>query len=317
MRGIYARDLDLNLLRVFAVVAETGSVTAAARQLYLTQPAVSSALRRLNETIGAPLFVRSGRGLALTTRGERLRASVRLYLQKLIESAIEEPTFDPRTTTRTVRLGLPDGAEMWLLPALLRVLECEAPGMRVVALPVHFRNVGHVLASGAVDIALTVADDLPPNVVRKPIVWANFVCLHDPRRTRFRTLTEKVYFAHEHVVVSYNGDLRGVIEDTFGKTRNVRCSVPSFSHVGALVDGTARLATIPEVIADATIELRPKLAKKKLPFDFPIVPAEMLWPLATDDDDACRYVRAKLEELTVSQSPARRKSKQLGSRAGQ
>jgi LysR family transcriptional activator of mexEF-oprN operon len=43
MNAVYGRDLDLNLLRVFIVVAETGSVTAAADRLYLTQPAISAA----------------------------------------------------------------------------------------------------------------------------------------------------------------------------------------------------------------------------------------------------------------------------------
>ena len=58
MPTAYGRDLDLNLLRVFAVVAEAGSVTAAATRLYLTQPGVSAALRRLTDVVGAPLFVR-------------------------------------------------------------------------------------------------------------------------------------------------------------------------------------------------------------------------------------------------------------------
>ncbi len=61
MNGIYERNLDLNLLRVFVVVAEAGSVTAAASRLYLTQPAVSAALGRLTSAVVAPLFARSGR----------------------------------------------------------------------------------------------------------------------------------------------------------------------------------------------------------------------------------------------------------------
>lgn len=69
MPTVYGRDLDLNLLRVFAVVAEAGSVTEAAGRLYLTQPAVSAALRRLTATLGAPLFVRRGRSLVLSSRG--------------------------------------------------------------------------------------------------------------------------------------------------------------------------------------------------------------------------------------------------------
>jgi LysR family transcriptional activator of mexEF-oprN operon len=222
---------------------------------------------------------------------------VRVYLQKLVESAFEPASFDPMTSTRTIRLGLSDGAQMWLLPRLLRVLEREAPGIRMVVQSVQFRSVGSVLASGAVDIALTVADDLPPSVVRKPVVESRFVCLRDPRFARFRTLTEKSYFDHDHVIVSYNGDLRGVIEETLGKTRSVRCSVPSFPHIGMLIEGTALLATVPEILADAIVALQRKLAKVSLPFRLPIVPEEMLWPFATDDDDACRFVRAKIEEV--------------------
>jgi len=52
MPKVYGRDLDLNLLRVFAVVAESGSVTEAANRLYMTQPAVSAALRRLAAATG-------------------------------------------------------------------------------------------------------------------------------------------------------------------------------------------------------------------------------------------------------------------------
>src|SRR4029079_11162655 len=70
MHENYGRDLDLNLLRVCVVVADAGSVTGAASRLYLTQPAVSAALKRLQRAVGAPLLARRGRGLALTERGQ-------------------------------------------------------------------------------------------------------------------------------------------------------------------------------------------------------------------------------------------------------
>src|SRR5271168_3733008 len=98
MTAAYGRDLDLNLLRVFAVVAETGSVTAAASRLYLTQPAVSAALRRLTAVVGAPLFARSGRGLALTSRGKGLRDGLQPHLQRIIDAALDPLTFEPRTS---------------------------------------------------------------------------------------------------------------------------------------------------------------------------------------------------------------------------
>src|SRR4051812_12990440 len=147
MQGNYARDLDLNLLRVFVVVAEHCSVTQAAARLYLTQPAVSAALRRLTAAVGTPLFVRQGRGLALTARGEQLLTRSRLHLAALIDAALAPAELDPRTSERTLRLGLADAAELWLLPDLLRVLAREAPHMRVISLPVNFRTVGDAIAS--------------------------------------------------------------------------------------------------------------------------------------------------------------------------
>jgi LysR family transcriptional activator of mexEF-oprN operon len=169
MPNVYRRDLDLNLLRVFAVVAESGSVTLAASRLYLTQPAVSAALRRLTVAVGAPLFVKSGRGLALSSRGERLRAGLLPHLEKLVEATLEPPTFDPRTCTRTIRLGLADSAEAWLLPPLLQRLAAKAPFLRMIVTPVQFRTVGAALASG-LDMACTLADELPANG-DPPLAW--------------------------------------------------------------------------------------------------------------------------------------------------
>jgi LysR family transcriptional activator of mexEF-oprN operon len=129
----------------------------------------------------------------------------------LVEAALTPATFDPRTAARTLRLGLSDAAEMWLLPPLVKALAAAAPALRVVAVPVQFRSVAAALAGG-LDAAVTVADELPAGVRRQALYRGGFTCLFDPRHVRVRRLTEAAYFAHEHVVVSYNGDLRGVVE---------------------------------------------------------------------------------------------------------
>jgi LysR family transcriptional activator of mexEF-oprN operon len=305
MPSAYGRDLDLNLLRVFVVVAETGSVTAAASRLYLTQPAVSAALRRLTAVIGAPLFARSGRGLVLTSRGGRLRDGLQPHLQRIIDAALAPPTFDPATSERTLRLGLADSAELWLLPRLLRVLEKEAPRMHVVSIPVQFRTVATALAGG-LDAAVTVADELPTNIRRQPLYTDGFTCLYDPRHARLRTLTENEYFAREHVIVSYNGDLRGIVEDALHKARTVRCSVSSFAHIGAIIEGTAMLATVPQRVADQLRVVRPYLKTKPLPFHIEGSPLALLWPVATDDDEPCRFVRAKIVAIAREAEASRR-----------
>src|SRR5262249_27649421 len=154
--------------------------------------------------------------------------------QALIDAALASPSFDPKTSDRAIRLGLSDSAEVWLLPPLLRILGREAPRMRVIAIPVQFRNVGAALATG-LDAAITVADELPSTIRRLPLLRGGFTCLYDPRHAKLRKLTEAEYFASEHVIVSYNGDLRGIVEDLFGKARRTRCSIASFANLGALI----------------------------------------------------------------------------------
>lgn len=302
MQQNYGRDLDLNLLRVFAVVAGEASVTQAAAKLYLTQPAVSAALKRLSVAVGAPLFAKEGRGLVLTARGERLFATIRPHLEALVDASFAAPTFDPRTSDRKIRLGLADASELWLLPRLLRALEKKAPRLGIVAVPVNFRTVGDALRARKVDVALTVADELPSGVRREPFAAGGFSLLFDPRKRKGARITEKAYFEASHVLVSYNGDFRGVVEETLGRERRVRCSVSSFHAVGDIVEGSSMLATVPTIVARAIVERRPRLRLAPLPFAFP-VPAqglEMIWPEATDDDGACRFVRDEMRSIVAA-----------------
>lgn len=295
----YGRNLDLNLLRVFVVVAETGSVTAAAGKLYLTQPAISAALRRLTESVGAPLFARQGRGVALTARGKQLLAQARPHLASLVDAALAPPDWDAKTSVRTIRLGLSDVSEALLIPPLLRILHREAPRMRIVVLPVQFRTVAEALTSQRVDMAVTVADEMPTSIRRKALYHGSFVVLFDPRHTKIgKRISEQQYFAHDHVIVSYNGDLRGIVEDLLRKTRNVRCSLPSFANIGAIIDGTPLLATVPDDVARHARRGYPHLATAEKPFVLEGTPMELLWPAATDDDPAMRYVRERIERVS-------------------
>ena len=170
--------------------------------------------------------------------------------------------------------------------------------MRVVATPVQFRTVGAALAAG-LDAAITVADELPTTIRRQPLLGGGFTCLYDPRHARLRSLTYDEYFARDHVIVSYNGDLRGIVEDMLGKTRNIRCSVSSFANLGAIIDGTAMLATIPELVATQIRATRPHLKTKELPFTIKGSHAELLWPVASDDDEPCKFVRRMIAEIAA------------------
>jgi LysR family transcriptional activator of mexEF-oprN operon len=100
------------------------------------------------------------------------------------------------------------------------------------------------------------------------------------------------------VIVSYAGDLRGIVEDLMPRSRHVRCSVSSFDSVGAVVDDSPLLATVPAIVAWNIRRTRPHLRTARLPFVLDGGPGlELLWPRTTDDDAAVAFVRTQIEEI--------------------
>ena len=295
MSPVYGRDLDLNLLRVFVVVAETGSVTEAARRLLLTQSAISAALKRLATAVDAPLFARSGRNLVLTTRGERLLAAAVPCLDTLLHAALTPATFDPRQSERAIRLGLSDKSEVGLLPPLLRALAVDAPKMKIIAIPAHIRTAGDLLVADRVDLAIGHLRVVPPGVERRLLYRDSLVCLFDPAHARLRkNATRAHYLAAEHVGVSYDGTLRGLVEQMFAVERNVRVSVASVHSVGPIVDGSALVATLPGVVARQIREQRPHLRIVPAPFPVDSISVDLLSRRALADDEAVCFVAERI-----------------------
>lgn len=97
--------LDLDQLRTFLLIAETGSFTKTADSVFRTQSAISMQIRRLEERIGNPLFTRDGRTLQLTPHGEKLLT----YAHRLLELNHEAVTsFRTEKIQANIRVGLPD-----------------------------------------------------------------------------------------------------------------------------------------------------------------------------------------------------------------
>ena len=185
------------------------------------------------------------------------------------------------------------------------------------SLGVQFRTVEEMLLGNKIDFAVTVADELPRSIMRRPLgdrhsAAHTLVCLYDPRFTKLsRLVTERQYFAQDHVAVSYAGDARGVVEDATGKLRRVRVSVPAFGYVADVVDGSSLVATVPLLFAQNILRTRPHLRTAVLPVSVDSVSLELLWSRVTDHDAPGRFVRdlvaSIVDELEAGPArPARR-----------
>ncbi|WP_061933480.1 LysR substrate-binding domain-containing protein [Aureimonas sp. AU22] len=111
-----ASPLDLDQLRTFVAIVDTGSFTRAAEEVFKTQSAVSMQVRRLEERLGADLFERNGRTVKLTDDGARLLTYARRMLSLSQETL---SAFDEDTIEGHVRIGLPDDYAERFLPEIM------------------------------------------------------------------------------------------------------------------------------------------------------------------------------------------------------
>jgi len=123
--------IDVDQLRAFIAIAETGSFTRAADVVFKTQSAVSMQMKRLEERIGRPIFVRDGRASKLTEDGERLLD----YARRIVKLNVEAlAAFDDKELTGRVRLGVPDDYADRYLPEIMARFSRAYPGVELTVI---------------------------------------------------------------------------------------------------------------------------------------------------------------------------------------
>jgi len=162
-------SMDLKQLKAFVTVAETGSVTRAARLLNIVQPAVSRQLKLLEDDIGTPLFTRGRLGMDLTDAGKTLEDYARRALNELDRARAEiRPSRAAVGGIVTVGL-LPSTADM-LSSALLTAMTAQYPGIRLRLTAGYAGHLQSWLETGDVDIALLYDSKPNPALKFRPLL---------------------------------------------------------------------------------------------------------------------------------------------------
>lgn len=163
--------LDLDQLKTFVAIAETGSFTRAADRVHKTQSAVSMQMRRLEERLGKPIFARDGRASRLTEDGDRLLA----YARRLMRLADETlAAFDEADLTGRVRLGTPDDYADRFLPEILARFAHSNPRAEVTVVCAPTPLLVDAMSGGDLDVAIIthVREKGPAEVIRRePLLW--------------------------------------------------------------------------------------------------------------------------------------------------
>ena len=300
--------IDLNLFRVLDAIYSHGGVSAAARVLYLTQPAVTHALQRLRDQLGDPLFVRQGNRLLPTEKVRTMMPAVQLHLKGLHASAHAQPRFDPAQLDLELTVGFRDILESIALPSLLARIEQHAPQLRVVSRRVAADDVERELAAGTVDLVVDRPLRASAHISRKRLLDESLVvvmCADHPCATQLR---RSQYMSARHVAVSALGEANALdmLLGQNGMFRHVQLVCQHYFSACQIAAATQMLLTVPRSYANHLATLLP-IAVQPLPMRLKAFPILAYWHASKDDDSAHAWFRQWVfEAITQAIEPVRR-----------
>ncbi|GAB7129170.1 LysR substrate-binding domain-containing protein [Silvimonas sp. JCM 19000] len=283
------RRLDLNLLLVLHVLLQERNVTRAAARLFIGQPALSAALRRLRQVFDDDLLVRTSHGMVPTPRALALGQQIEPVLLS-VQQALQQPAdFEPAQAQRVFRLGLSDALEVALLPGIMQRINQQAPGVQIIVINADGQNAVQLLDAGQIDLAIGVFLQHPAWLQTSALFKWTFQCVYHPAQVPLSgaQIALDDYLAWPHVLTSFNGELQGVMDDYLAAQGRQRRVILSSRHFGAsplLVQQMAALTTVPSFVAQAWRQAL-GLAVCALPFAVPEYEVSQMWP-ATHARDA-------------------------------
>jgi LysR family transcriptional activator of mexEF-oprN operon len=288
------RHFDLNLLLTFRALFEERSVTRAAQRLFLGQPAVSGALKRLREAFGDELFVRTSRGIAPTARALELARQIEPFLQTLHQVLTQPPVFDPASAQRVFRIGLSDSLEVLITPEIMDRLSTRAPNVKLIARPTDSTRASAMLDDGEIELAVGVFPECVQWQRQRALFEWRFVSVFNPRlvKTRRKRLSMEEFLRYRHVLTSFSAGLHGFVDERLemeGLKRNVVFSSASFATSPFIVRRTPAIATVPDFIGRVWRDAL-GLAMSPLPFDVPAYEVSLMWSAARDQDPGLAWL---------------------------
>ena len=263
---------DIGMVRVFVLVYETGSVTATAEHLFLSQPSVSYTLRKLRHLFNDQLFRRRGHALDPTPVAEDLYPKLKRLLESLDEVMEGAADFHPASSSRRFRLRMTDVGMSGLLPTIVRLVREHAPGVVLEVETLNLATATHDLRTGQADAVVCTAL-LEGADIRRDLLfeqaYAGLRAADHPRISDSPTLAD--YEAEEHVGVTPSSGHTALEQraQELGISRRVALVVPNFSALPGLLQGTELVSYAPSSAADR-LAGRSALRTFRLPFEVPV-----------------------------------------------
>lgn len=290
-------SLDLNLLRVLVALHRTRSVSRAAEELELSQPATSLALGRLRKSLSDPLFVRSPGGMLPTPKCTELANTAAKALAAIDGSVLHGSTFDPATAQREFAVTMADVGELHFLPGLMAYLATHAPSCNLKSVPCSIGEIESALEEGRLDLALGHYPNLErPPLHAQQLFMHTLVCLvrADHPQVRSSRIGLRKFLELPHAVVNPMGrghELFEAVLKEHGVTRRVQLLSGNYLTVPAIVAATDLVVTVPRSVADYFVRLQGGLRIVDPPIQVAPYPVKQFWHPRYHADSAVKWLR--------------------------
>ena len=304
------RSVDLNLLPVLDALLRQRSATVAARELNMSQSALSTALGRLRTLLGDELFVRTGRGLHPTARASALAEPLAEILERVRDRVLQSSTFDPRAARVEFRIAHSDVGAYVLWPRVVRAVRSRAPGVRLALRTLQQAEIAPALAEGQVDLAIGSYPALPESLFQQRLFERVYVALvaagHPLAR---KTLTLGNFAATPQIVVRAAAGVQDRIDEALARAGLVRpdcVELPSYLMIPPMLEAGDFLAVVPGQLADAFMR-HGDFVVRKLPLALPATVVRMHWHRRFSEDAGNRWLRGLMaQEFGGEAAPRRR-----------
>lgn len=274
---------DTYLLRVLCTLIAEQSVSRTAIRMNQSQPAISSALKRLRAVFNDPLLTREKNVMVPTERALQLARNAQIALSALDNLLVSDERFDPATTEQTFTVAMPDYLAPPFFAHVVRECRRTAPNARVVATPLSATfNYEQALSEGMADIVIGNWPNPPEHLHLSVLLEDEVVCVvaQDSTYAQPGALNAQAYLSASHIVPTpYSRDQRGVVDtglSTLRVHRDTRVSCPYFNLAPSLIPGTDLILTTGRHFANYHARHVP-LTVLDCPIEFPFMRFYQLW----------------------------------------
>jgi DNA-binding transcriptional LysR family regulator len=300
-----AASLDIWLVRVLRTLLVERSVTQTAQRLNQTQPAISTALRKLRETLNDPILVRGKAGMVPTEYGESLLASAQRVLRDVDFVATPHGDFDPGRSRRTFRVAAPDYLNDFFMPTVIAQFREAAPHARLEIDSLN-PTLDHAAALDAGELDLVIGNWPKPDArfEKSDLFSDTVVCLMRADHPLAQTpLTREKYLAAPHLAPTpYSGARAGAVDIGFaraGAERRIVTTLPYFGLVPQVLMQSDLIFTTTRRFATHYAHILP-LAVVDVPIPFPRIKCYQLWHPQPDRPSDIGWLRTLMSQVSDS-----------------